>query len=206
MPGKSFSARRPATFTIFQIKKKIERCLVSSSFLPFLSTSSRSTNRYSKLTHRDTAQCGVSLLMLWEKVPGRAHFEHAETRRHRSTAADLGALALSLSPALPTTKSAPADPLLSLASGYPGPHGRRYESELGCLERGHGDGRAAWMVGGRVAFAGVVSGAEGSLSRLIGMRLLDASRVTRWGLFLMRGEVHSVASLAAGPTFFFFTL
>ena len=27
--------------------------------------------------------------MLWEKVPGRLVYEHAETRRHKSTAADL---------------------------------------------------------------------------------------------------------------------
>lgn len=61
------------------------------------------------------------------------------------------------------------------------------------------------MVGGRVTSAGVASGAEGLLSRLIGMRLLGASRVTRWGLFLRREGFPSVAP-GSSSLFLFITL
>lgn len=122
---------------------------------------------------------------LWEKVPGRLLFyeEHAETRRHRSTAADLRALAqprhlpcLLLNSSFFVLFFSGTNlvfPFVSVAgrlwmkirvragSATTGNRGEFGEGTKGL------DGR--WTF--RCSFAVVVSGAEDLLSRSIGMRL-----------------------------------
>lgn len=69
----------------------------------------------------------------------------------------------------------------------------------GCIAGDESEDDGGWTL---VCLVSVASGAEDLLSRLIGMRLLGASRVTRWGSFLRRGGKFLVENQKTGyPTF-----
>jgi len=116
----------------------------------------RPKNRYSKPhTERAAPRCLFSHTKLWEKVPGHLLFfaQTAETRRHRSTAADLGRLSLVC---LFQPRPSRSRPSIFSSAGlqpltFPGrrPHGRRYESAL-------------WLLG-----AGALHSAVGSCSMVV---------------------------------------
>lgn len=108
---------------------------------------------------------------------------HAETRRHKGTAADLGFRpgpplvprpALPLHPHALKPRFSPYGPLLPLLSGRlmdEDMSPRWSDVGVGDHRRGRGRCDAGWWVDAAV-LAGAVSGAEDLLSRLIGMRLL----------------------------------
>lgn len=134
------------------------------------------------------------------KSPDVSLGSFAETRRHKSIAADLCALALLPSPARPPATSAPWRTPAELGCAAPAPPGRRYESEPGALSFGHVGGGQAEVDGGPTlggSRSGI--GRRGISSRLIGMRLPGPSRVTRWGLFLRRGGGSRLATSCPWP-------
>lgn len=188
------------------LKEKIQTAWLPSSSFSLQAAPPRPTNRYSEPhTERAAPRCLFSHhTKLWEKVPGHLLFfaQTAETRRHRSTAADLGRQSL-VCPFQPRpSRSRPsifssAD-LQSLT--FPGrrPHGRRYESALWLLGAG-----ALHFGGGELFDGGAAAGRSGlgasRLTREISSRSYSYAiacgpsssgggpQVTRRGLFSVRG-------------------
>jgi hypothetical protein len=138
------------------LKRKFLDGLASSCSFSLQAAPPRPTNRYSKpRTERAAPRCLFSHSKLWEKVPGHLLFfvQTAETRRHRSTAADLGRQSLVC---LFQPRPSRSRPSISSSSDlqsltFPGwrPHGRRYESAL-------------WLLG-----AGALHSAVGSCSMVV---------------------------------------
>lgn len=139
------------------VKKKIlvaPTAIFPSSLLP---SPPRPTNRYSKLTNGESSRSFNNHTSFGRKSPdarlllrGRSQF--AETRRHRSTAADLGRLFLVCPrPPGPSTLPKSAAPLLARAGRVPPmPASSRVGDHMdedmsprsGCLWRGAGWARA----------------------------------------------------------------
>lgn len=125
------------------LKEKIQTAWLPSFSFSLQAAPPRPTNRYSKPhTERAAPRCLFSHhTELWEKVPGHLLFfaQTAETRRHRSTAADLGrqSLVCLFQPRPPRSRPSIFSSADLQSLTFPGrrPHGRRYESALWLLGR-----------------------------------------------------------------------
>lgn len=185
-----------------QINFRIQTNSLLFLLLSFLLTRPLSLNKSPfeahKQRHCSRSVSPLPILALGESPrTSSSSTEPAETRRHRSTAADLCAQALfPCRRPCPSATSSPYGTFLilkTLSQGAPGPLLDEDMSPLpgrwGSSWVDGGEARRGGWFGRRRSLASVASGAEGLLSRLIGMRLLSESRVTQRGSFLMRGGV-----------------